>query len=139
MSIFLRGYMAGLAESLMGSSSLSNVSQFISEVKQKASVVKRQRVESLTSLNERHGFREEEWLEITSIVIRMLAPFVTALFVIMVFPPLAAKIILPVAVISVIFLSALYGQPDRELTSPTQNFKLVEISPQRFYEERRDD
>jgi hypothetical protein len=125
--------MTRLAESLMAGSSFHDVSKFLTEVQQKASDVRRERVKKLTSFNERHGFREEQWLEITHIVIRILAPFVAALFVIMIFPPAAVKMILPIAVISVIFLSVLYGQPDEELISPMQNFRLVEISPQTYY------
>ncbi|MBX9744346.1 MAG: hypothetical protein K2X08_03950 [Chlamydiales bacterium] len=74
--------------------------------------IKEHALEGFISINQRYGFSREQWLEITRIALRALAPLEATFLTLALLPPLIAHITLPFIVLSVSFLSAFYGLPD---------------------------
>ncbi len=96
---------------------LEPLTAFSSKMEETASSIKGRLVQTFSTLNYHYGFTRGQWLEITKIALRALAPFVAALLVIFTFPLCAAKILLPPVVIGVIFLSAFYDLHDPTIVS----------------------
>lgn len=74
--------------------------------------IKEHAIETIISINQRYGFSREQWLEISRIALRALAPLQAAFLAMALLPPLTAQITLPLIILGVSFLSALYGLPD---------------------------
>ncbi len=84
------------------------------------------------NMNERLGVSRNDWLEITRIAIRLLLPFLAALFTIAVFPPkVAHKIVFPTAV-CVLFLSAFYGIKEEAPRQGSGAFSLERVPSPSF-------
>ena len=64
--------------------------------------------------NERFGLPREQWLELAQIALRILAPLAAAFLCLVIFPPLAVKILIVPTVFSAILLSAFYGVSDEK-------------------------
>ena len=106
---------------------LSPFSLLSSKISETAASAKKRLEQTLISLNRHYGFTRQQWLEITQLALRTLAPCIAALFIILVFPYCAAKILFPPVVIGVIFLAAFYGLPDQNISQEDGDIDLEEI------------
>ncbi|HAB99224.1 MAG TPA: hypothetical protein DCE71_05330 [Parachlamydiales bacterium] len=106
---------------------LTPFSLISSKITETATSIKKRLDQTLISLNRNYGFTRQQWLDISQIALRALAPFVAALFIVLVFPYCAAQILFPPVIIGVIFLSAFYGLPDQKFSQEDFDINLEEI------------
>ncbi|MDP1608018.1 MAG: hypothetical protein Q8L98_01745 [Chlamydiales bacterium] len=86
--------------------------------------IKKHAVEQIVFINERYGFSREQWLEIGRVALQALAPLQAAFLAMALLPPLTAQITLPLIILGVSFLSALYGLPDPAPTFAELEFEF---------------
>lgn len=77
------------------------------------------------NVNGRLGMSRQDWIQITRIAVRMLLPFIAALFSIVVFPPKVVEVIFLPTVASVLFVSAFYGIQEED---PCQDHSRLSLS-----------
>lgn len=125
--------MSSFLSSLVDAFSLQDAMSLFVDTEQKFTIVQERAWEHLTSFNKRYGLPREGWLEITRMFIRVVAPLAAIVFIQQVFPPLAAQIILPGVVLSIIFLLGFYGLPDEEPVIQVRRSRdMIEIPPEKF-------